>query len=332
MKEAHMDRSIARRFAVVGVVIPAIVTVLGVVIQVLALPHVPDPVAVHWGFSGGPDGSGPAWSYLVLTLLFGAGFPLWLALSALPRVRAGSRGWSFRFLGAFSLGFAVFGAVSWTWALLMQMGLDSWQDAPSVVPSLIVGAVLGIAAGLIGYAVQPKSVTVFEELPVAHLDVASGERVMWVGVAKAGKGSVIAVSIGVAALVVGAIVCWAAQEYAVMWLLVGLAVLIGALGLTMLEADVRVDATGVEVRGPAGWPKSRIALADIGGAQAIRAEALGSFGGWGWRRVPGALGVILRNGEALKVDRKQGHSLVVTVDDAGTAAALVNALAARQGA
>jgi len=326
-----MNGSIARRFAVVGIVVPSLVTGLALVAQLIALPHVPDPVAVHWSGTGGPDGSGPAWSYLVLTLLFGAGFPLWLGLSALPRVRAGSRGWSFRFLSAFSLGFAVFGAVTWTWSLLMQMGLESWQDAPSVVPSLIVGGLLGMIAGLIGFAVQPKTVTVFEELPSAHVDVASGERVMWVGVAKAGKGSVITISAAVVLLFAGAVACWAAQQYPVMWLLLGLTVLIGVLGLTMSEADVRVDATGVEVRGPAGWPKSRIALEDIASAQAIKAEALGSFGGWGWRRVPGALGVILRNGEALKVDRKQGHSLVVTVDDAATAAALVNALAARRG-
>ena len=66
--------------------------------------------------------------------------------------------------------------------------------------------------------------------------------------------------------------------------------------------------------------------------RSITVEALGAFGGWGWRRVPGALGVVLRNGEALRVERKQGHALVVTVEDAATAAALVNALAARQGA
>jgi len=85
------------------------------------------------------------------------------------------------------------------------------------------------------------------------------------------------------------------------------------------------------VRGPAGWPRSRIALNEVATATAVNVEALGSFGGWGWRRVPGALGVVLRSGEALRVERKEGHALVVTVDDAATAAALLTALASRTG-
>jgi hypothetical protein len=322
------DTQIVRRFTLIGLVLPLGVTAVALVIQAIALPRLPDPAAVHWGTSGA-DGSGPAWSFLVLTLVFGVGFPLWLGLSARPRLKAGSRGWSFRFLAAFALGFAVFGAIAWTWTVLMQVGLESWTNAPSVAPALIVAAVVGLGAGLAGYAAQPKTVTVFEQLPAAHVEVATGERVAWLGVAKAGKGVVVTLVVAVVLLVGVAVAMWAAGQYAPMWLLLGLAVLIGALGLTMTEADVRVDASGVEVRGPSGWPKSRIALEDIGGASAITAQALGSFGGWGWRRVPGALGVILRNGEALKVDRKEGHSLVVTVDDAATAAALVNALLAR---
>lgn len=325
------DSTVIRRFTIVGLVLPLGITAVAIIVQAIALPQLPDPAAVHWG-TNGVDGSGPAWSYLVLTLLFGVGFPLWLGLSARPRLKAGSRGWSFRFLAAFALGFAAFGAVTWTWAVLMQRGLDSWTDAPSVVPAIIVGAVMGVAAGFAGYAAQPKTVTVFDELPAAHVEVASGERVAWLGVAKAGKGSVGVIIGSLVILVAIAMLCWAVQQYAAMWLTIAVVVLIAVLGLTMTEADVRVDASGVEVRGPAGWPKSRIAIDDIAGASAINAEALGSFGGWGWRRVPGALGVILRNGEALKVDRKQGHSLVVTVDDAATAAALVNALLAKAGA
>jgi len=319
---------VTRRFTLVGAVIPGALTVLAVVVQVALLPQLPNPSAVHWGLDG-VDGSGPAWTYPVITAFMGALLPVWLWLSARPRMRSGARGWSFRFLAAFALGIAVFGAVAMTWAVAMQAGLDSWTDAPSVVPALAVGAVLGIVAGLGGYAGQPKTVTVYQELPQAHVEISAGERVVWLGVAKAGKGTVAVIIVAVALLLGGAVAGWLTQEYPVMWLMLALAVLIAALGLMMLEADVRVDATGIQVRGPAGWPRSSVALGQVASATAIEVEALGSFGGWGWRRVPGAMGVILRSGEALRVERREGHALVVTVDGAATAAAVLTALAER---
>ncbi|MGC4174478.1 hypothetical protein [Demequina sp.] len=320
------DARIARRFTIVGVVVPLALTVLAIAAQLMLLPHTPDPLAIHWG-SGGVDGSGPGWTYVVITAAMGAGLPLWLGLSARPRLKAGSRGWSFRFLSAIALGFSVFGAIAMTWAVAMQVGLDSWTQAPDIDPAIITGALVGLGAGLVGYAVQPKLVTVFEQIPAAHVSVAAGERVVWLGVAKAGKGSVAAITSAAALLFLGAVAAWLGGAFPVMWILLGVALLVTAAGLTMMEADVRVDANGIEVRGPAGWPRSSVALDNVASATAITVEALGSFGGWGWRRVPGAMGVILRSGEALRVERKEGHALVVTVDDAATAAALLTTLA-----
>ena len=54
------------------------------------------------------------------------------------------------------------------------------------------------------------------------------------------------------------------------------------------------------------------------------------FGGWGYRVGRGGrVGIVLRSGPALQVERTGGRSLVVTVDDAATGAALLNTLAAR---
>jgi hypothetical protein len=55
-------------------------------------------------------------------------------------------------------------------------------------------------------------------------------------------------------------------------------------------------------------------------------EAIGTFGGWGLRWAGrGRIGIITRSGPALEVRRHDGSSLVITVDDAAAAAALLTA-------
>ncbi|GAA3029785.1 hypothetical protein GCM10020000_03060 [Streptomyces olivoverticillatus] len=54
------------------------------------------------------------------------------------------------------------------------------------------------------------------------------------------------------------------------------------------------------------------------------------FGGWGYRARPGASGIVLRSGDAISARLTTGSEFVVTVDDAATAAALLNTLADRE--
>ena len=319
---------VVTKFSLVAVDIPGFLTVAAVGAQLWFLRDAPNPVAVHWSGSG-PDGSGPGWIYPLLTVLTGFGPAAVLFFAGLPRLIRGARGWSFRFLAAMALGMATFAAVSMTWSVAMQRGLDSWHDAPSVLPAIIVGLALGVGAGFIGWVIQPKQEVTVNELPPTHIDLADSERAVWVGVARTGRAIVVIMVVTIVSLAAGAFVCWLTAQYAAMWILFATAVLTAVLALTTLEADVRVDASGVEVRGPAGFPRSRVALNEVASATPVTVEALGEFGGWGWRRVPGAMGVVLRSGEALRVERKEGHALVVTVDGAATAAALLTALAAR---
>jgi hypothetical protein len=319
---------VTKTFGYVGVALPAIFTLAALAAQLQWLADAPDPMATHWG-TDGADGSGPRWTFPLITVALGFGLAAWLWATALPRLRRGSRGWSFRFLAALSAGLAAFGGISMSYSVWIQRGLDSWRDAPSVFTGLVAGFVVGAVVGLVGWVVQPKHALELVLLPQAHVDLADGERAAWIGVAKAGRATVSVMILAVALIFGGAFAAWVAGEFALMWILVGTGVLIAALALMTLEADVRVDADGVSVRGPAGWPRTHVALADVASATPVTVEALGSFGGWGWRRVPGALGVVLRSGPALRVERKEGHALVVTVDDAATAAALLTTLVDR---
>jgi hypothetical protein len=93
---------------------------------------------------------------------------------------------------------------------------------------------------------------------------------------------------------------------------------------------IRVDARGVRMRSSLGIPRITIPLANIESADVIHVQAIAEYGGFGVRwGLGGRFGVILRSGEALQVLRHNGRSVVVTVDDAETAAALINGLVAR---
>ncbi|EFL37131.1 conserved hypothetical protein [Streptomyces viridochromogenes DSM 40736] len=105
------------------------------------------------------------------------------------------------------------------------------------------------------------------------------------------------------------------------------------LGLTCAPfAGVRVtvDRRGLTVASTV-LPRPRLALplGSIVRASSIQVNAMGDFGGWGYRIRPNRRGVVLRSGEALSVRTAGGREYVVTVDDSTTAAALLNGLVNR---
>ncbi|MEH0554717.1 DUF1648 domain-containing protein [Streptomyces sp. B21-101] len=108
------------------------------------------------------------------------------------------------------------------------------------------------------------------------------------------------------------------------------------LGLTCAPfAGVRVtvDRRGVSVASTV-LPRPRLALPlrSIVSASSVQINAMGDFGGWGYRIRPNRRGVVLRSGEALSVRTAEGREYVVTVDDSTTAAALLNGLVDRHAA
>ncbi len=111
--------------------------------------------------------------------------------------------------------------------------------------------------------------------------------------------------------------------------LVALPFAVVAIGLTSISTiAVTVDSDGLHVAfGPWGVPKMRIPLSEIEDAEAIDVRPM-RWGGWGYRWVPWkrATAVVLRGGPGLKLTRAGGRTFVVTVDEAGRAAAVLNDL------
>ena len=285
--------------------------------------ELPDPIATHWGTDGTANGFSSLNAVVramliggtMLVLGFGA-ITFWLGQSAWTR-RAGAAGtiWSALFVSTLTLG-----------SLSMQRGLADARDAGGIDGVLLL-AILGslvpaiiVAAAVAGDPHQPTTEPIDRFAP--RVDLAAGERVHWIGVAQ----STTAMLVGLAA--VALVIALVALTH--LWALLIVVLLLTTLVAVMSSVVVRIDEGGVTIRSSLGWPRTRIPLDEIVRADVTMVRPLRDFGGWGWRvGRAGRIGVVLRAGEALLVERTGDRSVVVTVDNAGVAAGLVNALADR---
>lgn len=321
-----------RRFAFVAVVMPIVLTAIAVLVQALALPHVPDPIALHWGIDGAPDGFGAAWVNVLLTAAVGGGIPLLIALSALAGLRRGDRGATYRLLGATALALSTLMSVLGTWTLLAQRGLASAQGAPSVFVPLIASFGAALAAGALAWLVQPHEPYRPTLLPEGRaIELAAAERVVWLQRVQISVGGAVVLVAALALLVVMTLVTifgGAPAEAAV--ILAVVTVVVAALVATTLAFHVRVDQTGLTVNSVVGIPRVHVPLAEVARVEAVDVNPMGEFGGWGVRWAPGSgFGVVLRPGPGIRVHRIGGRVFTVTVEDAATGAALLGALAER---
>lgn len=317
----HPQRVIRRRTA-------GWVTAVGLAVLVAATAvaqswrgQLPDPVASHWGVDGTADGFSSV--NATLAVMFGFGVALVLGFGAVTvllghsaaarRIGAAATIWSALFLSLLTLG-----------TLYIQRGLTDSRHVGGIGGVLLV-AILGsllpaIAVGMLvpGDRRLPTSDTVAADAPRAAL--VAGERTTWTAPTDAGP----AIGIGLGAVA-------ALLALVVVTRIWGLLVLVGVLGIviaSMFWWVVRVDRTGLSVRSALGWPKVLVPLDEVVRADVIEVRPLRDFGGWGLRvGLSGRIGVVLRSGEALLVQRTGGRSVAVTVHDAVTAAGVLNVLA-----
>ena len=103
-----------------------------------------------------------------------------------------------------------------------------------------------------------------------------------------------------------------------------------AIALTTIRWRVSVGQHGASIVSFAGWPAIRIPLAEIVDVRLIEVNPVGDFGGWGWRWAGGRTGIIMQAGPAIELTRDSGKVLVVPVDDAETAVAVLQAALAQR--
>lgn len=285
--------------------------------------ELPDPVAVHFG-TDGPDGfaslADALWpvalgSAVVAALCWALAF-FWGRTAVVRRICAGTAVGLTAFLSALTVGL-----------LDLQRGLSDAADAGGTGLVITLAFAVGLAGAALGAWLTPGDRRQPTGAPVprdaAVLVLAPDESATWVTHAESRAALVVGASVTVLVVALGLLL-------SAPFVLVPAVVVAGAV-LSSTWFTVTVDRRGLTVRSAVGWPRFVVPLDEVLKAEVVSVRPLPEFGGWGYRVGRGGrVGVVLRTGDGLQVERTGGRSFVVTVDDAATGAALLNTLAARE--
>jgi hypothetical protein len=317
----------AVRILIVSLVVPALVTIAALAVT-FSLARTAASVAVHWNAAGQVDGYGSPYTY-----------PILLAVIVLPLVAifggivvvATHRGpvtATIKLLGVLPLWLSVGLGGAFTGLIAVQTGgAPSTSLAPLPI-GIGVGTIIAAGAWFIPPKVEQRTST--PGIPVAPVQLGATERASWIRSASA-SGPILWGLIALTVLLAGVAVISAITSGGGLWWVAFVPLVVLVLALSNLAWTVRVDARGVRVRSLVGVPTFHIPLADIRSAGVVEVHPLTDFGGWGVRvGLNGRLGIVMRTGEALEVIKTSGRSIVVTVDDAASAAALLNGLVKQQ--
>ena len=283
---------------------------VGLIPLAVGWAELPDPVASHWGWTGAPDASMPL---RLVPLLMVAMLGVALILSALFRVEGKPTAEAFALVGVLG----GIGAALTVHLVSLNRGVTTWTEAGDFVlwqvgVVLLAASAGGVAGFFIGrrwYPQRPESSSVG---PV--MEIAAEERVSWIGRASVRWPLSL---VGVGAVMAVVFPGWGP------WL----GGLLALVALALMQVEARVDDEGLRVR-LGVIPVRRIPLEKISSARGIDLEPI-EWGGWGWRAVGNGSAIVLRRGAALEISFRSGRRFAVTVDDAGTGAALINGLLAR---
>ncbi|PYI65492.1 hypothetical protein CVV68_18155 [Arthrobacter livingstonensis] len=318
-----------RRFALVTIVLPAVVTTVGLVVQLASLPQAPARIPPFWDSSGAPSGWEPAWLPLALTIVLGFGLPAVFGLSSLPSLRRGDRSPTFRIFGAQALAISVLLTVVVTSLLLQSLGTAT-EAGNRLWHLLLAGLAAAVPAAALGWLLQPKGSPPMPAPAASAIDLAPGERAAWMRTTSLPIPAVAVITAAAVIMALKAGLTWALGDRAgSAALLTAIAVALLALLAATAAFHVRIDAHGLSVRSMLGVPRFHVALHEVDSVTVIDARSLGVPGSWGIRIRRDRTTIIMRPTMGIRVTRQDGRSLFLTVDDAATGAALLQALAAQ---
>jgi len=224
---------------------------------------------------------------------------------------------------AIAIGITVFHAVG--------MGVGSVVlNASSLAPALPLGggAVLAVAAAVLTWRLLPREEPASTGVePADRLPIRPGEVAGWTGRVELPSWFVSLIAAVAAALIVlGVILLFTIGGMA--WLILLSPLLLLLVLLVTAQFVVTAGPHGFIVRSALGWPRLSVPAASLAKAGVVQIDPMSDFGGWGIRWVlgpshKGRWGIVTHRGPGLEVVRRDGRSIVVTVDDPGTAAAVL---------
>lgn len=307
-----------------GVFLPAAAVLLGSLALVSGWSgRLPAEVAQQWSWSTQEVSTvGPL---PVIVLSFAAPAAAGLAVLAFMKWSGKLTGWGRRLSVALLAGIEVFLASALPVLLSGQVGLSDPLLAPDPRASMVITALLSGGYGILAAVVagsRPLASPDAAGVPTPGLNLAPGEIAAWSKVTTAWVCLLGGGIAGLALIVVGLV--------SPLWFLTIVGTVLLALGVVAGRWTVTVDHRGLTCSSLLGLGRFRISAADGTTAEVVTVRGLTEFLGWGIRfGGAGSVGLIFRNGEALRAHGPGGRSLTVTIQDAATAASLFNAQTAR---
>lgn len=296
--------------------VPALAVAVAIVAPLAVLARLPDPVASHWSVAGQVDGHLPLVVDVILlaaTTALVAAVPFAVTRVPVPRAHA-------RLLVATAWSISALLAALRVVTVAANLDAATWRDAGAldlrVAAIVTVVAVLGAAGGWAVAGDRPDLAAPTTRVTAAR--VPAGAVTVWSGGATNRFGVWSPVLLGAALLATA----WFVPPGARVVSLVSAVVAVVAVSTTG-EVRVTVGPRGLAVGlGLLGWPRLRVPIEDVEDVTVEDVAPL-SYGGWGVRATPGATAVVIRRGTGLRVERRGRRALVVTVEDAATAAAVL---------
>jgi hypothetical protein len=298
-----------------------------VAVTVFAGERLPAEIPRHYGADGRPTALWPLWPSVgfvaAVTLLVGGGCTAATVLLRMPVVMRRGLAWT----------------VTWVVVLLSGLKVGILVDLldrtdPTAAGSisrittwaLLAGMVLGVPVAAMGRE-EPHGRTADGPPPADLPRLHAGQEPRWRSRPLTSRALVVVLAGTGALLLVPALLVGLLGDG--LWLAL-LAVASLAPALVFARVRVDIDDAGLHVRG-LGIRFLHVPVAEVARADVVdHLDPFWEFGGWGLRiDVHGRTGVVSRAGEALRVVRGDSTELLVTVDDAATAAATLTTLADR---
>jgi hypothetical protein len=319
MSRRIVDHATARRAALVAAIWVPLAIVIASEAVIIGLGATGSArLIVRWG--AGPDRTGPWWTYAVLVAAIG--LPV-IAVIGFFIVRATRMVGMNTWMPAIAIGITAFHALG--------MGVGSVVlNASRLAPVLPLGAgvLLAIAAALLAWWLLPREAPASTGVEAADmLPIRPGEVAGWTGKVDLPAWFVSLIAAVAAALIVFGVLLLLTVGWMVWPIFLSPALLLAVL-LVTAQFVVTAGPGGFVVRSALGWPRLGIPAMSLAKAGVVQIDPMADFGGWGIRWVigpsrRGRWGIVTRRGPGLEVVRRDGRSIVVTVDDAGMAAAVL---------
>ena len=311
------------RFNLATIVLPAIsMAVVATVIAAVA-SRLPDPMAVHWGVSGAPDGFMSQGGFVVTTIAVLVAVGGLMALIA--RMASGAMVGA-RILTGMPLGMVWLIGSLLVFTALIQLDASSAVRLPAwLIPTALVLGALGTAAGatIAGEGERPPASSSPAPADAARMDLADGATAIWVGRTPPMRAMPL---LAASMVLVGLVLAWLTDWIVLAGMLPAILIVVA-----MSSFRVVIGREGVAIHGLFfGLPRMRVPIGEIAEA-APGSVSFKSFGGWGIRIRPGGESAVLtRSGDALVITRTDGAKLRVSLDEPQQPAAVLSTLLDRR--